>query len=359
MLDTQQAVDLLIYHQIMLGRYSNDAVRRIMTILNDADADLFARLTAALDKAPGGVSAQAAYLQSMLDSTRAMNAAAYSQIQGVIQADMFSLAAVEVAFNGQLYGALAGSVPLASVGADAAYAAAMSKPFSGVLLRESFPELGEARMRRLRSTIRTGFVTGKTTTEIVRELRGTKKNGFKDGLIELDRAHLTTVVHSAMGHTAATARGEFMKANADVIKSQIWLSTLDSHTSKTCIVRSGLRYTAGEAPTPIGHAIPWGTGPGRIHYRCRSVAIGLLAGQTEMYGTRSSSDGQIAANTSYEDWMRRQVDFTQDEILGAKRARLFRDGGLPLDRFSDDKGRWLSLSDLKKLDAEAFKRAGI
>ena len=57
--------------------------------------------------------------------------------------------------------------------------------------------------------------------------------------------------------------------------------------------------------------------------------------------------------------MRRQVDFTQDEILGAKRARLFRDGGLPLDRFSDDKVRWLSLSDLKKLDAEAFKRAGI
>lgn len=359
MLEPQQAVDLLIYHQIMLGRYTNDVVRRIMTVLNEADKDLFSRLAAALDDAPGAVSGQAAYLQSMLESTRAMNAAAYSKIQSAVQADLFSLAAVEVAFNDRLYAAMAGRVPLASVGVDSAYAAAMSKPFSGILLKESFPELGEARMRRLRSAVRTGFVTGKTTTDIVRELRGTKEKGFKDGLIELDRAHLTTVVHSAIGHTAATARSEFMKTNADVIKSQVWLSTLDGRTSKTCIAHSNKRYTTGEAPAPIGHAIPWGTGPGRIHFRCRSVAIGLLAGQTELYGTRSSSDGQIDANTSYEDWMKRQVDFTQDEILGAKRAKLFRDGGLSLDRFSDDKGKWLSLADLKKLDAEAFKRAGI
>jgi len=359
MLEPQQAADLLVLHSILVQRYSSSVNQRLQALLARVDADLFARLQAALEDAPGGLTAQAEYLQSVLESVRAMNASAYLQLQSAMQADMLGLAGVEVAFNGKLYSGMAGTMPLAAVGADAVYAAALARPFQGRLLSEVFPELGEARMRRMRDTIRIGFVSGKTTADIVRELRGTKAKGYIDGFVQLDRTHLDTVVHSALGHTAAVARDKFFEANSDAIGSQLWLSTIDSKVSHTCLVRSNLRYTTGEMPKPIGHSVPWGTGPGRIHYRCRSTAIGLLKGQERAYGVRSSSDGQIDAGTSYEDWMRRQVDFTQDEILGATRGRLFRDGGLKLDRFSDDKGRWLSLDDLKKRDTAAFQRAGI
>lgn len=363
MLEPQQAIDLVVFHQIMLQRYSAGVVRRIMNVLNDADQDIFARLQLALDDAPARTAGQVQYLQSMLESVRSLNAAAYSALQGAVQADMAALAAVEVGFNSKLYGAMAGRVPLAAVGADAAYAAAMSRPFQGRLLREVFPELGEARMRRVRDAVRVGFLAGKTSAQIVRELRGTKAAGFADGVIEVDRRHLETVVHSALGHTAATARDQFLDANKTAIGSQLWLATLDGRTSKICIVRNNKRYTTGEKPKPIGHTIPWctpsGCGPGRAHFRCRSTAIGLLKGQEALYGVRASGDGPIDANTSYGDWLKRQTDFVQDEVLGVKRARLFREGGLSIDKFATERGRWIGLDELRKKDAEAFERAGL
>ena len=78
-----------------------------------------------------------------------------------------------------------------------------------------------------------------------------------------------------------------------------------------------------------------------------------------MYGVRASADGPIDANISYGDWLKRQVDFVQEEVLGVKRAKLFRDGGLTIDKFADKKGNLISLEELRKKDASAFERAGI
>lgn len=363
MLDLQGAIDALVLHQIRFARYSNGVVQRIQSQLNKADQDIFGRLAILLEDAPTGMAAQAEYLTSMLESVRSMNAQAYAALQQTMQADMLAAAGMEAAFNGRLYGAMAGSVPMAAVGADAVYAAALSRPMQGKLLRESFKELGEARLRRMRDAIRTGFATGKTSQDIVRELRGTKAKGFQDGFVQLDRSYLETVVHSALSHTAATAREQFMKANADVIASQLWLSTIDSKTSDVCRVRSGLRYTVSEKPKPIGHQVPWctshGCGPGKAHYRCRSVSMGLLPGQEKLLGKRSTVDGEDDANLTYGAWLARQTEFTQVEVLGAKRAKLFRDGGLTLDRFTSERGDMLTLEELRAKDAEAFKRAGL
>lgn len=357
MLDLQGAIDALLLHSIQFQRYSTGVVQRIQATLNRADADIFARLTQALDDLPAGA-AQSEYLVSMLGSVRSLNAQAYEALQQAMQADMLATAGLEAAFNGRLYGAMAGSTPLAAVSAQQAYAAALSRPFQGKLLSEVFPELGEARMRRMRDAIRTGFATGKTTSQIVRELRGTKAKGYQEGFLQLDRRHLETVVHSALSHTAATAREQFFEENKGVIASTLWLSTLDGKTSEPCLLRSNKRYTV-DTHRPIGHSYPYGAGPGRFHYRCRSVAIGLLPGQEKLLGQRSSADGQVPADTSYSDWLGRQSEFTQSEVLGVKRAKLFRDGGLKLERFADEKGRWLTLEELRAKDAEAFKRAGL
>lgn len=358
MIDLQGAIDVLLLHSINFSRYSTGVVQRIMATLNKADADLFGRLAILLEDAPTGMTAQAEYLTSMLESVRTMNAQAYTAVQTAMQADMLATAGLEAAFNGKLYGSMAGSTPLAAVGVDAVYAAALSRPFQGKLLSEVFPELGEARMRRMRDAIRTGFVTGKTSADIVRELRGTKSKGFQEGFVQLDRQHLETVVHSALSHTAATARDQFFQENKGVIASIVWLSTLDGRTSSPCLLRSGKRYTA-DTHKPIGHSYPYGTGPGRFHFRCRSVAMGLLPGQEKLLGQRSSIGGQIDPNTSYSEWLSRQTDYTINEVLGPKRAALFKDGGLKLERFADERGNWLSLEQLKAKDTDAFKRAGL
>jgi len=51
---------------------------------------------------------------------------------------------------------------------------------------------------------------------------------------------------------------------------------------------------------------------------------------------------------TYGQWFARQSAARQDEIVGAKRGELFRAGKLSFDKFTDDKGRWLSLDELRQ-----------
>lgn len=98
---------------------------------------------------------------------------------------------------------------------------------------------------------------------------------------------------------------------------------------------------------------------GIVVSNCRSTAVGLLPGQTKLYGTRASANGPIDANTTFGGWLKDQPAGVQDEVLGPKRAQLFRSGGLEIDRFTNDRGQWLTLDQLRERDAAAFKRAGV
>lgn len=64
--------------------------------------------------------------------------------------------------------------------------------------------------------------------------------------------------------------------------------------------------------------------------------------------------GLTPSNVTYQDWIKRQPAKFQDEVLGPTRARLFRDGGVSLDKFVDASGRQYNLDQLRtRLDDDA------
>ena len=75
--------------------------------------------------------------------------------------------------------------------------------------------------------------------------------------------------------------------------------------------------------------------------------------------TRASMDGQVPAETTYAEWLKKQSSARQIEVLGPTRARLMSEGKLPLERMYSQNGRYLTLEQLREKDAEAFKLAGI
>jgi hypothetical protein len=359
--------DREIAHQVDLQKYSNGVVRRIIAILNRTDVDLFAQITAALERL-NSASFTVERLDSLLHSVRMLNAQAYQQIGRELTEELRQLVAYEAGFQLQLFQqALPVAIRLNAVSVDAAYAAAMARPFQGRLLREWASSIEADRMTRIRDAVRMGYLEGQTTSEIVRRVRGTRAKGYEDGIIEIDRRHAEAVVRTAVTHTAGMARDNFYRGNADLIKALSWTSTLDSRTSEICRIRDGKHYhpTTHE---PIGHKFPWLGGPGRAHWQCRSCSVPVLKSWKELTGSdmpefnqtaRASMDGEVPADVTYGDWLKKQSAARQDEVLGPARGKLFRNGGLELDRFYNDRGQALTLAQLRARDAEAFARAGL
>jgi hypothetical protein len=360
----QELVDRLIAHQVDLTRYSNGVAARIRALLDRVDPDLFAQLQAALERlGPDRFTTQR--LDRLLAEIRTINGRAYEAVTDALVEELRGLTEAELVFQVGITRMQAGaSVQLASVTAETLYGAAMARPFQGRLLREWAESIGEQRMVRIRDAVRMGYVEGQTIGQIVQRIRGTRARGYSDGIIEIDRRHAEAVARTAISHVAGFVRDRWHEENDDIIEAVMWLSTLDGRTSNACKLRDQKRYTAADHK-PIGHRIPWLSGPGRLHWNCRSSSIGLLRGQELLYGeraARSADTGRgkpVEANTTYGDWLRRQSAAAQDDILGPTRGALFRAGGLKIEDFANERGRWLTLEELRRRDAAAFERAGV
>lgn len=366
----ERLADAAVSHAIDLTRFSNGAVRRMIALLNRADSDLFSQLLAALERAPQSA-AQIERIDSLLASVRDINARAYEALRSGLEAELRDLAAYEADYQLQLFQSVIPApvqvkFAVAAVSPEQVYAGALSRPMQGRLMKEWAASIEADKMLRIRDALRIGFVEGETIDQMVRRIRGTRARGYSDGLIELDRRHAEAVVRTATSHVAGFTRDRFLDANADLIASVSWTSTLDGRTTSECRIRDGLRYTTTDHK-PVGHKVPWKSGPGRNHWACRSTSTPNLRSWRELgidmdelpASTRASMDGQIPEDQTYGQWLKKQSAARQDEILGPTRGKLMRAGKLSMDRFHDDKGKFLTLDQLRARDAEAFKRAGV
>jgi hypothetical protein len=361
--------DESLAHAIWISRYSTGVASRMMKLLNDSDAELTARLLVAMDTLDAN-SFTVSRLESLLVSVRALNHEAVQAMYAGLSAELQELAKHEAGFQLSLFQfAIPDDVlalhPLVGISPDAVYAAAMAQPFQGRLLSEWADNLEADRMTRISNTVRQGFLLGDTTEQIARKVRGHANRGYQDGALQMSRANAASIAKTAVGHLAATARQSFATANDDILKGKQWLSTLDNRTSKDCRIRDRLKYTLDNKP--IGHKVPYLQGPGKIHWCCRSTETYVLKSSDELGikvgeikdSSRASMDGQVPADTNYQDWFSRQSFTRQSEIVGVTRARLIRDGGISPDEFYNDRGEWLTLDQLRERDDKAFRNAGI
>jgi len=356
----ERLVDLSIAHAIDLQRYGNGVTRRLIALLNRVDADLFAQLTAALERLPPE-SFTVQRLDRLLSEVNRLNAEAYRAVGQELDKELLELAGYEANYQHRMIASVlpaqvADALALTAVPAAQVHAAAMARPFQGKLLREALAGVEEARATRIRDAVRIGFVEGETVSQMVRRIRGTKANNYADGLMAVDRRGAEALVRTAVNHTANYARQATYEANADLIQQVQWVSTLDGRTSSVCQARDGQVFPVDKGPRPPAH---WG---------CRSSTAPVLKSAWEALGLskteiaeadRASMDGQVAGSTTYQSWLKSKPAAFQDDILGPTKGKLFRDGGLTLDRFVDSRGKEYTLDELRRRDFEAFKKAGI
>lgn len=238
----------------------------------------------------------------------------------------------------------------------AVFAKAIKRPLTtdGELLEPWIKKFTGTEIARVNGAVRAGWSQGRTNQQIVQSVIGTKARNYKDGVLQTTRRNASTVVRTSVQHVASAARQETWEANKDVIDRYEFLATLDRSTSSRCRSLDGEVFEFGKGPIPP------------IHPNCRSTTIPVL---NEKYSflsngrTRSGETGPVSADKSYYDWLKDQPENVQKQVLGAKRAALFRDGGMTAERFRElqfDKNfAPMTLDEMRKLEPEAFKKAGL
>ena len=344
--------DEVIYHRVSLIGYENNLIKESLKLLGIVDKELTSQLYVALEDMSSS-DFKISRLESMLASSKSLKS-----VTDYLFGELSSLSEHESNYQYSLFESLLPDVvkskyPLMQIPPSQIFTAVKAKPFQGRLLSEWVSNIEDDRLKRVANTVRTGYVTGETTEQIIRRVRGTKKNRYKDGVLEISKRNISSVIRSAVSHTAAVARESFGNANSDIIKGKQWLSTLDTSTTPMCMIRDLKEYTLDNKP--IGHIIPYGAGPGKLHFCCRSVETFILKSYRELgididevpTGTRASMDGQVPAKTSYFEWLQAQSQARQEQILGVERARLLREGEISPENFFTRDGHVLTLNELK------------
>jgi SPP1 gp7 family putative phage head morphogenesis protein len=340
----ERLLDAEILHQARLEFLKNNTVRRMIAILNRTDAKLFSELSRQLDKVEGKT-VTITRLDSLLSSVRELNDEAYNQLQKSLEKELKDFAEYEARFQTRtLNKALPEQLTAATISAEAAYTAAMDRPFQGRLLKEWMQSLDTDAALKIRDTVRTGYLAGETTQQIVRQIRGTKSRNFQDGIISINRRNATAIIRTAVAHTANVTRERVMSANDDLIKGEQYVATLDARTTAECASLDGKIFEIGEGPIPP------------IHIGCRSTRVAVLKSWRELgldvddapETTRASYNGQVPADETYSSWLGKQPAEIQDEFLGVERGRLFRNGEVSFDRFINNEGKFYTLEELAK-----------
>ena len=343
-----EIADDLVRHAVGLERLTNAEVRKILAALRRADERITQRL--AFGYEPESSRKQQ---RALLAQIRAILDAVYVDAMGDLQIDLEDLAEYEAEFLKNTVDRVIPGLGFSLPSVDQLHAAVYSRPFQGQVLRGWLDGLSESAFRRIDRAIRQGYVEGRTNAEILREIRGMRANGYKDGVLGINRREAEIIIRTAIAHVANAARNRTYQANSRVLRGVQWVSVLDKRTTLLCAGRDGNIYKVDKGPRPPAHP------------RCRSTTTPILKSAPQLPQERLSEvaraklTGQPPEDLTYGAWLRRQPVSVQNEVLGETKAILFRKGELSIDRFTDKSGREYTLDELKRRDAEAWEKANL
>ena len=285
-----------------------------------------------------------------------------SSIPEALLVSSSALVAYEVAYMGKLYG---GEVALS---ASKIISNAKKKPIvNGLLFNEIWRDLGQKVRREAISNVRQGIENGLTTKQIIDSLRGEriKKNGkyeYVGGLVNKTNSQIEADVRTVRSYFSQQSYNEVFSAlGFEYVKD---VATLDGRTSLTCISIDGrVQKKDNKTKSP-----PY-------HRRCRTTQLGCdkdgkidgkrpyvkdtKAVKNIPKDQRGDKIGQIDADVTYKDWFEGLPKDLQKDVLGTTRFKLWESGEVSLDKFVDDNGKPISISELRQIDEDAFKRLGL
>ena len=239
---------------------------------------------------------------------------------------------------------------------------------NGKVLQKSFRGLAESQADLFAKTVRNGLLTGESTDQIARQLKGRLRFGQPGSLRQIAQAggqvtavansQVNAMVRTSINQVANETSQQVYKANQDVTKRYRYVATLDSRTSAICRALDGQEFHYGKGPTPPQH------------FNCRSTTVPVIdykglgieppppsklrRPNTAFGPSRSTRGDSVPDNQTYGEWLDKQSKATKQDVLGKSKVPYFNrlvDKYGPTDairKFVSADGSELTLEQLKR-----------
>lgn len=220
----------------------------------------------------------------------------------------------------------------------------------------------QAVVRAVNGVVLTGMRDGATVQQMTQQLRGSynrRTKRYEGGVVTGRMAKSAeALARTGISHHTNAVRDSFAKQNSDVISKRVFFATLDSRTTTICLSNHLKEWAIDDGSYP---KLP-------LHYNERSVYVFKTAGFNPTQQKRPievglSEDGKsdfesVKGTLKAGNWLRRQPRWFVEESLGKKRAQLFLDGKLDIEKMVDVQNRPLTLNELRNTTAgaKAFRK---
>jgi hypothetical protein len=222
-----------------------------------------------------------------------------------------------------------------------------AEPVVGNTIKQWWEDLSDAAAREMARQVNIGLATGETLEEIMARV---VSPGFSASTPDVAAKMLRDA--ESIARTTATAasqagRDAWTDANADLVKGVMLIETLDGVTCATCQALDGRLFERDKGPRPPHHP------------RCRGTTITIFKSWSELGiegvddftpTARSSMNGEVPGTMTYAEWFKTQSPAFQREVLGPARYDLWKRGKVPIERFTDVRGRPLRVEELEALE---------
>lgn len=312
---------------------------------------------------------------------------AYSQSLEGIQSEAKSLAENDAKWAGSLTKAFSGGA-VQQIGKRSVENIAKYGRFNGVTLAEMFNSMAVSDADRIFKTVAGNIKSGSSPQSIQKAVKKT---------FDVCDYYAKSMGLTCANGIANDAKLEVYSKNSDVVKKILIFNTLDGRTCPTCASFGGKIYDADAKDLP---ALP-------LHIRCRCVylpvtdltdlskitrpaanadfmAMAERSYNEKFKGKKKWSDlkeetrigyyydeikkyeaggkqafKQLPGSMKFEEYLAKQSAEFQKDWLGSTRYRLYKNGGLSVKEMMDPQtNRFFTISELKKRDIEAFRKAG-
>lgn len=335
-------LDAAIRHAVLLQQLKKGEARKILAFLErnvlpdlrELFAERLGRIAAA------GFDSGTVTTRRYREMIQAINALANEGMRGtygLVKSRLDLLAVSEARWEAAL---LRRTVPIAldftTPAIPTLRAIVTTSPMDGHLISKWFDGHARSTVFKAEQQIGIGITQGEPVDSIVRRL---------SGVLDQTKSGIEATVRTSINHISTQARELTFEENEDVIKAVQIVAVLDTRTTFECMSQDGKVYPVGEGWRPPGHP------------NCRTTTTPVLKGWEELGfdlkdlspGTRASMDGEVPESVTYGEWLKQQSKERQDEALGPGKARIFRTGKLPIEKFVDEHGDPLTIEELEKL----------